>query len=150
MYYLALAFHVLAAAVWVGGMFFAYALLRPSLNDVSTPERLTIWATVLGKFFPWVFLCIAVLFVSGFVMITRFGGFDAFGKYVPTMLAIAIVMTVIFKFIVVAPFRHLKRGVAEQKWEVAAYALGTIRKLVAVNLTLGILTIIIATALKAW
>lgn len=147
---IALASHVLAAVIWVGGMFFAYVLLRPTLMQSDGPQRLTIWVTVLGKFFPWVSLCIAVLFVSGFGMIYLFGGFVATGKYVFLMLMLAIVMTFIFKFILIAPFKHLKRGVAEENWKVAAYALGTIRKLVGVNLILGIATIVIATALKSW
>ena len=57
-------------------------------------------------------------------------------------------MTAIFKFIYAAPFSHLKRGIEEKNNKVAAFALGTIRKLIAVNLGLGLLVIISATALK--
>ena len=37
---------------------------------------------------------------------------------------VGILMMVIFKFIYVAPFKHLCRGVDEEKWEVAEFALG--------------------------
>jgi hypothetical protein len=40
------------------------------------------------------------------------------------------------------------RGVEQEKWEVAAYALGTIRILFAVNLGLGAATIVIAFAAR--
>lgn len=145
---LALTLHLLAAVIWVGGMFFAYALLRPVLGEIPAPQRLTIWADTLKKFFPWVWLCILVLLISGFYMIYLLGGFGAIGFYVYAMAGIAVVMIAVFKFVYAAPFRHLLRGVDEQKWEVAAYALGTIRKLVAVNLSLGVAAIVAATAFK--
>lgn len=144
----ALTLHILAAVIWVGGMFFAYALLRPVLGEIAAPQRLTIWANTLKKFFPWVWLCILVLLTSGFYMLYLLGGFGAVGFYVYAMTGIAFVMIAVFKFVCVAPFRHLLRGVDERKWEVAAYALATIRKLVAVNLALGIAVIVAATAFK--
>ncbi|WP_423907719.1 CopD family protein [Candidatus Spongiihabitans sp.] len=147
MHSLALMFHVLAAVIWVGGMFFAYVLLRPVLVTIDAPQRLTIWAKIFKKFFPWVWFCIIVLLATGFYMIYLMGGFSDIGNHIYAMLGLAVIMIVIFKFVCVAPFRHLCRGVEQEKWEVAAYALGTIRKLVAVNLGLGILTIVAATAL---
>jgi len=147
---LATAFHVLAAVVWVGGMFFAYICLRPALGASEPAERLTLWANVFGKFFPWVWMCIFILFFSGFYLISQYGGFSGAGAYVIAMMTLAVVMTAIFKFIYFAPFKHLKRGVAEKDFKVAAYALGTIRKLVATNLIIGLLIIVIATGFKAW
>ncbi len=144
---IALMFHIIAAVIWVGGMFFAYVLLRPVLGAIDSAQRFRIWAATLKKFFPWVWLCIVVLLATGFYMIYSVGGFSAIGVHVYVMIGLAVVMIGIFKFIYVAPFRHLCRGVEQEKWEVAAYALGTIRILVAVNLGLGIATIIAATAL---
>ncbi len=147
---IATALHVLAAAVWVGGMFFAYVCLRPVLGNSEPAERLTLWAGVFGKFFPWVWMCIVILFLSGFYLIGQFGGFSGAGKYIFAMMTIAIIMAAIFKFVYIAPFKHLKRGVEEKDYAVAGFALGTIRKLVATNLILGIIVIIIATGFKAW
>ena len=36
----AIAIHTLAAAIWVGGMFFAYMVLRPSAGPLEAPVRL--------------------------------------------------------------------------------------------------------------
>ena len=44
--------HSLLAAIWVGGMFFAYVILRPSLQEIDPPVRLTLWRGVLKRFFP--------------------------------------------------------------------------------------------------
>ena len=150
---LSLTVHILASVIWVGGMFFAYVLLRPALGaidqgTIDSGQRLTIWVSVFKKFFPWVWLCIVMLLASGFLMISLMGGFGSIGIHVYIMMGLGILMMAIFKFIYVAPFRHLCRGVEEQKWELAAYALGTIRKLVATNLILGILTIVIASGLS--
>ena len=146
----ALSLHVIAAVIWIGGLFFSYVLLRPALSDVDQAQRLAIWADVLRRFFPWVWMCIFVLLLTGFYLIFLLGGFTRIGLYVWIMLGVALVMILVFKFVYVAPFKHLCRGVEEEKWEVAAYALGTIRKLVAFNLALGIVTIVVATALKGW
>lgn len=147
---IALALHVLAAAVWIGGMFFAYVCLRPVLGAEEPPARLKLWSRVFSKFFPWVWMCILILFFSGFYLISVYGGFDGVGSYVYAMLGIAVLMTAIFKFLYLAPFRHLKSAIEKEDYKVAAFALGTIRKLVATNLCLGIAVIIIATAFKAW
>jgi len=39
------ALHVLAAVVWVGGMFFAWMVLRPAaVSALQPPERLMLWS----------------------------------------------------------------------------------------------------------
>ena len=43
--------HILAAVIWVGGMFFAYLCLRPAAQAVLEPEqRLTLWANTFDRF----------------------------------------------------------------------------------------------------
>ena len=72
------ALHILAAVVWVGGMFFAYMVLRPSAGPLEPPARLALWQRVFGRFFPWVWASIAVLLISGYTMLfVHFGGFAA-------------------------------------------------------------------------
>jgi len=48
---IAVAAHVVAAAVWTGGMFFAYIVLRPTLASQEPPDRLQIWAGVFSSVF---------------------------------------------------------------------------------------------------
>ena len=68
--------HIFAAIVWVGGMFFAYIILRPSLSDAEPPQRLEIWGGVFQRFFPWVWLSVIALPLTGYGLIfTHFGGF---------------------------------------------------------------------------
>ncbi len=80
------ALHALAAVVWVGGMFFAYMVLRPSAGPLEPPLRLALWPRVFGRFFPWVWASIAVLLVSGYAMLfLRFGGFAGAGLHIHVM-----------------------------------------------------------------
>ena len=44
------AFHVVAAVIWVGGMFFALLVLRPSTGPLDPPTRLALWQRVLRAF----------------------------------------------------------------------------------------------------
>ena len=48
----AIAIHALAAVIWVGGMFFAYMVLRPSAGPLEAPVRLQLWERVFSRFFP--------------------------------------------------------------------------------------------------
>ena len=49
---LLVALHVLAAVVWVGGMFFAYMVLRPAAGPLETAERLARDERRRGKLVP--------------------------------------------------------------------------------------------------
>lgn len=43
--------HVLAALIWVGGMFFAWMILRPAaVAALEGPARLKLWANVFNVF----------------------------------------------------------------------------------------------------
>ncbi len=69
-------FHILAATIWVGGMFFAHVMLRPAAAALDPPLRLALFRRVLGNFFPWVWGCVVVLLASAYgVMLPALGGF---------------------------------------------------------------------------
>ena len=138
---LTLWFHVLGVVVWVGGMFFAYMALRPVAASVlEPPQRLSLWAGVFGKFFPWVWTSVALILGSGLHMLVKLGGAAA-PHYVLTMLVLGVVMMLIFAHVFFAPYKKLKRAVGQQDWKAGGAALGQIRKLIAINLSLGLLTI---------
>jgi len=143
---IALLLHTLAAVVWVGGMFFAYVVLRPvAAAQLEPPQRLALWAGVFGKFFPWVFAAIAVLLVTGFWMVLAFyGGFGAVGLYVHLMLWLGILMILIFMHVFFAAFKRLKLAVAAEDWALGAKKLAQIRLLIAINVALGMCVIAVA------
>ncbi len=137
--------HVVAVVVWVGGMFFAYLCLRPvAAVLLEPPQRLALWSGVLGRFFSWVWLAVALILVSGMSMIGVVGWHGA-PLHWHLMLTLGVVMMMIFAHLYFAPYRRLGQGVAAADWPKAAAALSQIRKMVGINLTLGLATIAIAT-----
>jgi uncharacterized membrane protein len=141
---LSLFLHVLGVVVWVGGMFFAYMALRPVAASVlEPPQRLTLWSGVFDRFFPWVWASVILILLTGLHMLNFLGGLSA-PLYVLAMFAIGIVMMLIFGHVFFLPYRKLKQAVAGQDWKTGGAALGLIRKLIGINLTLGLLTIVLA------
>jgi len=142
---IALLLHVFAVVVWVGGMFFAHVALRPAAAaTLEPPQRLTLMAAALARFFAWVAVSIAVLLVTGFALIAALGGFAAVGGAVHAMAGIGVVMTLIFVELRLRPYRRLRAAVAAKAWADAGAALAGVRQRVAVNLVLGIVTIAVA------
>ncbi len=134
--------HLLAIVIWVGGMFFAYVVLRPSAADIlPPPERLRLWDSVFSRFFNWVWIAIFFVLVSGFYMIYLLGGFANVALYIKLMLLLGSVMLLIFVYVFFKCYVPFKQLVGKQDWPRAGAVLATIRKLVAVNTTLGLLTV---------
>ena len=141
---LSLFLHVLAVVVWVGGMFFAYMALRPVAASVLEPPlRLTLWAGVFDKFFPWVWTAAVLILATGLYMLMLLGGLAA-PHYALTMLVLGVVMMLIFGHVFFAPYKKLKRAVAQQDWKTGGAAPGQIRRLIGINLGIGLLTIAVA------
>jgi uncharacterized membrane protein len=142
---IALLIHLLASIVWIGGMFFAYVALRPAAARVlEPPQRLSLWQETLGRFFVWVWISIAALHATGLHMLASAYGLHAAPVYVIVMFGIAAVMTLVFAYIYFGPFKTLVRLVADGSWQPAAAAMNRIRRLVAANLALGLLTVAVA------
>lgn len=137
--------HVLAVVIWVGGMFFAYMVLRPvAATQLEPPPRLRLWVGVFGNFFPWVWLCVLGILATGLWMIFAvFGGFAGVGLYIHAMFALGLLMMAIFAHVFFAPYARLKRAVAAEDWPAGGKALSQIRILVGINTLIGVVTIAI-------
>jgi uncharacterized membrane protein len=141
---IALWLHVLSTVVWVGGMFFTHVALRPALQSLPPEARLPLVARTLGTFFVWVAAAVPTILATGVVMIVALGGPGRVGNHVHIMTLLGLVMAGIFVFIVAGPFPRVRRAVAASAWTDAAGELATVRRLVAVNLVLGLVTITVA------
>lgn len=136
--------HLLAVILWLGGMFFAYFCLRPAAATVlEPPQRLPLWAAVFSRFFPMVAAAVAVILATGFGMMIQTG----FSQAPPgwhVMAALGIAMALVFAWIYFLLFPALRRHCTASSWPDAARALNAIRRLVAVNLALGVATVVAA------
>jgi uncharacterized membrane protein len=139
-----LVLHELATLVWIGGMFFAHFALRPTIKQtLEPPARIQVALGVFRRFFPWVWIAIATLWLTGtWVALVAMQG--KVGLHVILMTGIALLMTLIFVFLYVMPYRKMRIAVEYENWRWASAKFSNIRKLMAVNLMLGLLTTVIA------
>lgn len=140
--------HVLAALIWVGGMFFAWMVLRPAaVATLQPPERLQLWLDVFRRFFRWVWLIVLVLPISGIgLWHLRFEGLAAAPRYVHVMAGLYLVMLALFLRIQLLQLPALERSVGAENWTEGGATLGKIRQMVGFNLMLGLLVVAIASA----
>lgn len=143
---LAITLHLLSAALWVGGMFFAYQILRPvAASQLEPPARLTLWAGVFSRFFPWVWLFVLLLPVSGYWMLFGlYGGMRGAGLHIHLMQGLGWLMILIYMHVYFAPFRRLKEFVVTEQWPEAGKQLNQIRQIIGVNLAIGLLVLAVA------
>lgn len=147
---IAISLHLLATVVWVGGMFFAYMALRPvAASLLEPPQRLPLWSQVFSRFFPWVWASVIILLATGLWMVfATFGGFGHVGLYIHLMAGLGIVMMLLFMHVFFAPYRRMKQALATNDVPGAGRRLGQIRIIIGINLSLGLIVTVIATAGK--
>jgi uncharacterized membrane protein len=144
-YAISLCLHMLAAAYWVGGMAALLHAVRPAaIETLDGPARPALLAAALARFLTGVAAAIVVLLLSGMTMVLLAGGLSRVHWSVHAMLAIGIAMMALFGHVRFAPYARLQRAVEAQDWPTAAHHLGTIRRVVAVNLALGIVVFVVA------
>jgi len=145
---IALPLHILASIIWIGGMFFAYMALRPvAATLLEPPQRLPLWSQVFARFFPWVWIAIIVLPATGLWMVYFvFGGFGQAGLYIHLMAGIGTLMILLYLHLFFAPYRRLNQALAANQLPEAGKRLAQIRIIIAINLTLGLLVTVIASA----
>ena len=141
----AIAGHLIAAVIWIGGMFFAYMVMRPAAAKLlDLPQRIKVWRKSLVNFFFWVWLCIIALPATGYWMIfSHYGGMARVSLHVHIMQGIGIIMILIFLHVFFAPFRKLCKAVKQEDFQAASQNLAQIRKFVGINLLLGIIVLIV-------
>jgi uncharacterized membrane protein len=148
---LLLAVHLLAAVFWVGGMAFAYTVLRPAAGPLDPSLRLPLWHRIFSRFLPWVGVSIVALLATGLAMMFLvFGGPSTNPLYVQVMATIGIVMMLLYLHLVFAPWRRFRAALDSGALPEAARRLNQIRIIVAINLVLGILTLVVGGTGRYW
>jgi uncharacterized membrane protein len=146
--FIAITLHLLAVVIWVGGMFFAYMALRPAAASLlEPPQRMPLWVGTFARFFPWVWTAVILLPVTGYWMIfTVFGGFQSLALYIHIMQGLGFAMIAIFLHVFFAPYARLRRAAAAGDFPAAGKALGQIRRLIGINLLIGLTLIVITSS----
>jgi uncharacterized membrane protein len=135
------ALHLLGAVVWVGGMFFALLVLRPSLSVLEPPQRLALHGQVFRRFFLMVWHVVPVMLLTGYALVfAGYGGFRYTPWTVHVMHLLGLVMAVVFVAIFFGPWRAMRAALAAGDRARAATSVDRIRLLITVNLALGLVT----------
>jgi uncharacterized membrane protein len=135
------ALHLLCAVIWVGGMFFAYVVLRPSMAAIEAPQRMLLHTRVFKSFFLVIWHAMPLIIITGFAMLGLIGGMEAAPWQIHAMLGLGLLMAAIFLAIFFGPYRQFRRTTDRNRM---ASSLNSIRKLIGVNLVLGLITAIVA------
>lgn len=145
---LSLVLHLLSAVIWVGGMFFAYMFLRPvAASQLEPPARLQLWSGVFSKFFPFVWLALLFLPLTGYMMMFEiWGSMASTPVYVHIMNGLGTIMILIYLHVYFAPFKRLKEAVITENWPEGGRNLNIIRKMVGINTMIGLIVIVVASA----
>jgi uncharacterized membrane protein len=126
-------------------------VLRPAAGPLEPPARLALWARVFARFFPWVWASIVALLASGYAMLfVHFGGFAGAPLHINVMQATGIVMMLLFLHLYVAPWRRFSRAAEAKAWPNAGAQLNQIRRIVAINLVLGLVTVAVGASGRFW
>jgi uncharacterized membrane protein len=141
---LLLAVHVLGAIVWVGGMFFALVVLRPSMAVLESGPGLALHEQVFRRFFLVVWHVMPVMLLTGLAMEYLFYGFANVPWPVQAMAGTGVAMAAVFVAIVAGPWRALRRALASGEMAQTGAAMLRLRRLITVNLVLGVVTAVLA------
>ena len=135
------ALHLLCAVVWVGGMFFAYVILRPSMAAIEAPQRMLLHTRVFKKFFLVIWYAMPVIIISGFAMLGLHWDMATVPWQINAMMGLGLLMAAVFLVIFFGPYRQFRRTTDRNRM---ASSLDNIRKLIGVNLILGLISVIAA------
>jgi uncharacterized membrane protein len=135
------ALHLLCAVLWVGGMFFAYVVLRPSMAAIEAPQRMLLHTRVFRKFFLVVWHAMPLILITGGAMLALQWNMATLPWQINAMMGLGLLMAAVFLVIVFGPYRQFRRTTDRNRM---ASSLDSIRKLIGVNLILGVITVIVA------
>ena len=143
---LLLLLHILSAVIWVGGMFFAHQMVRPSVGALDPSVRLPLWRRIFGRFFTWVWGAVALLLGSGLGM----QALGVSGLHVQIMEGLGVVMMLAFGHLYFAPWKRFRRAVDGADFGAAAAQLNQIRRIVEFNLALGLIVVAVGATGRYW
>jgi uncharacterized membrane protein len=84
------------------------------------------------------------------MMFFGLGGFAGAGVHVHIMQATGLLMIALFLHLYFAPWRRLRRALDARDHQAAAVQLDQIRRIVAINLVLGLITVAIGASGRYW
>ncbi len=140
---IAISLHLLGTVIWVGGMFFAHLALRPAAEELfEPPQRLPLMLGVLDRFFPWVWVAIVSILSSGYWIFFSFYH-GMMGLYAHLMQGTGLLMVALFVYIYFGPYKRMGAALRDNDYPKAGQQLAVIRRVILINLLLGVITTVV-------
>ena len=141
-----LAVHLLCAALWVGGMYYAVMVLRPALAQLEAAKRVQLHMQTLQRFFRLVWHVMPIMLISGWLMVFGvWGGFATVPLSINIMQGLAVLMAGVFLYVYFGPWQQVRRAIRPTQ-----EMLDGVRTLVVVNLVLGVTAIVAGALGHVW
>ncbi|HET7773980.1 MAG TPA: CopD family protein [Burkholderiaceae bacterium] len=129
--------HLLGVVIWVGGIFFAHMVLRPSVQELTPAERLPLMRAVIGRFLHWALIAIALILASGvFLWGSTPMARAPVGWHL--MLGGFGLMLAVYLYLRFVPFGRLETALDQGDLGAAGTQLAMIRLLMGINLLFGL------------
>jgi uncharacterized membrane protein len=132
-------------------MFFAVYVLRLAAGPMEPGDRVPLWQRAFAKFFPWVWIAVVLLPITGYILIFgAYGGMATLPGYLHIMHGLGWVMILIFLHLWFAPYAKFKQAVVSGDIPEAGKQLNTIRLMVTANLYIGLFNALVGAAGRYW
>jgi uncharacterized membrane protein len=132
-----LAMHILGALLWVGGLLVALIVLLARGASLALPERIRGHAGVFRRVFLVLWHAMPIVLLTGYgLLFGVYGGFAGVGWNVHLMHLLGLIMGGVFIWVFFGPWMAFRGGDSS--------AVLVIRRLLIVNLVLGLVTIVVA------
>lgn len=126
-------------------MFFATMVLRQAaMETLEPPQRLRLMDAVFRRFCKWVWGAAGMMLITGLYQVYLYGGIIHAARHAQIILALELAVTVIYIYMFFACCVPFSLHVGKKRWAEGEGMLGRIRKLIVVNLFLGLLTMALA------
>ena len=137
--------HVLAAIVFIGGLFSAVIVSRPLARGLDTEAASVLWQQALSRVFAWAWGSLLLIVATGIVMVSlKFGGFSGVPPIHRANMAIGIPAMLLFGYAFFGPWQRYRRTIARGDLTAAHWALSRVRVLMGVTLGLGLLASVVS------
>jgi uncharacterized membrane protein len=133
-----IAIHILAAIIWLGGLFYAYLALQPNKASPELSVWLPVWSSAFGRFLLWGRISSVLMLGTGFVMT-----YVELPDYVRAMMALGITAMAIYAYLDVVSSRRFRRALSISNWSDAERRMKAVRLLIAITVALGIVAAVI-------
>lgn len=131
--------HLACISVWIGGAIYAAFVLTPSLTLLDGTQRVSVHLQTLKRFFLVLWHVIPLTLLSGWSMIFHMGGFTHLIWPINVMQILGLLMAVLFLLLFFGPYQKIRRAIRPRP-----ELFSNIRRIVIMNIFIGLITILVA------